>query len=184
MFLSLFFRGHRSRAPKKKELKEDDEDGFDEMEEAIEAANAADLAEIEAETAKKPKRYFFHLEDLSSKCLNLNILMISGLQVKRRKRRPNTKVETKPTLKTSKVLKVNRQKLLRQKRWRQDLKSSQLRHLKSPSRISKCLKNSSNFVYNFLSPFILTTFLTMKFVKLCLQFFELFCFDEFLKKKS
>ena len=143
MFLSLFFRGHRSRAPKKKELKEDDEDGFDEMEEAIEAANAADLAEIEAETAKKPKRYFSHFEYLSSsKCLNLNILMISGLQVKRRKRRPNTKVETKPTLKTSKVLKVNRQKLLRQKRWRQDLKSSQLRHLKSPSRISKYLKNS------------------------------------------
>ena len=65
VFLSLFFRGHRSRAPKKKELKEDDEDGFDEMEEAIEAANAADLAEIEAETAKKPKRYFFHFEYLS-----------------------------------------------------------------------------------------------------------------------
>ena len=43
----------------------------DEMEEAIEAANAADLAEIEAETAKKPKRYFFHFElYLSSNCLN------------------------------------------------------------------------------------------------------------------
>ena len=58
VFLSLFC-GLRSRAPKKKELKEDDEDGFDEMEEAIEAANAADLAEIEAEGAKKPKRYVF-----------------------------------------------------------------------------------------------------------------------------
>ena len=69
MFLSLFC-GLRSRAPKKKELKEDDEDGFDEMEEAIEAANAADLAEIEAEGAKKPKRYIFCFFNHLSKCPN------------------------------------------------------------------------------------------------------------------
>ena len=66
----------------------------------------------------------------------------------------NNKVGTRPTLRTQKVLK-NRQSLL--KKWRhEDLKSSQLQHLKSPNRASKCsaLQKQIFFIRVFITIFL------------------------------